>query len=1043
MGTKHHSRGHLDAVALRCLSHGTNAYTATDHTVYTIDTLSEDGITAMLPMYLEHVLRPSLLPSDFRTEVQHFTSRGTHGGVVYSEMLNRENSETDLAQNALHRLLYPRSRYIYDSGGRTKDLATLSVRDVRRYHRQHYYPQNLIFVFVGQFRNRESILGHIDKYFDFLCGMQSPGYRTVAGRTVNPESFNTIHDFGNRLKRAVTRRRRILFPSTDLSSSTVYLAWRLPQCHRKDPALSLAINVLIEYINGHNASPCHQAFVECDPPWATSVSFDVILRQESSIVVCFQGVQRKCKFEEFWNKFEEVFHQIHRDLEGNSSCVLRELSRQVEKSYDDAQYGYEEEPLEHISSHLLHELVYHPSHPQTCVKDVLSGAVTTCKQFSAPQWLSTFETYFMKATCHHVEIHMIPSRRATKNKEKCSKRLQGLLQHSISRSGHRSLMRHYQQRVLLRKNIELCKNVFHDHPAMLSSSVSLLPHEVIVEYLHFSRRKKMQCKKSLAMPDTDLCTKLQCLTVVPCTEFVSVHAFYDVSEVPHTPQLIQYLAMMGDLLFESDMSPDMSYAQVAFDLHHEIQSYSCYFGIGPNRYFSAGAAPHLFCIELTVRQEAVPSLLKWFENVTQKVKFTAARVQVIAHRLFVAIQESRREKSFVESQLALLLKASKDNFLLYYLSSFHLECFLQRIRKVCTNDDVEALSKVYERVLVKQSPCYILVTSPGHESSARIAKDVWKIASQMQEMEYSLKQANESSDSTVDSDEWQRQVLVKKSVTLHRKVITTATLDSRKERTSEILADDENIVKRNNSFLNDLICNWAGKCLLTGVDEADGADVRIIVPLRIDSSEDFIATSFVCHALSTMDGPLQTSVRDAGYAYGAYARIDKYYELLTVKAHDCTDPVKALKSMLLPIERALEHVKDRKVTNIHLREGTTALPDWLSGDKYTNAMCSFRYSACSSWATVSDVRSSALSHCLGLLPQTYYETAKQMAAPEIWRRAAPQLSQVLQVSARYILCVCKTAELELLGEGFKKLLGPGTLVKNVRYDSLRNYLKSS
>lgn len=53
-------KGVLDLLANRCLASGTNAWTDTDHTCYTMTTAGKDGFLELLPIYLDHVLYPTL-----------------------------------------------------------------------------------------------------------------------------------------------------------------------------------------------------------------------------------------------------------------------------------------------------------------------------------------------------------------------------------------------------------------------------------------------------------------------------------------------------------------------------------------------------------------------------------------------------------------------------------------------------------------------------------------------------------------------------------------------------------------------------------------------------------------------------------------------------------------------------------------------------------------------------------------------------------------------------------------------------------------------
>ena len=81
------SRTHtLDSGTTHTLHSGTNAYTDVHHTAYTLTTAGSEGTLALLPVFLDHVLRPKITASGFITEVYHVDGDGEEKGVVFSEM---------------------------------------------------------------------------------------------------------------------------------------------------------------------------------------------------------------------------------------------------------------------------------------------------------------------------------------------------------------------------------------------------------------------------------------------------------------------------------------------------------------------------------------------------------------------------------------------------------------------------------------------------------------------------------------------------------------------------------------------------------------------------------------------------------------------------------------------------------------------------------------------------------------------------------------------------------------------------------------------
>ena len=54
--------------------------------------MGSEGFLQLLPVYLDHVLYPTLTDAGFVTEVYHVNANGEDSGVVYAEMQARENT---------------------------------------------------------------------------------------------------------------------------------------------------------------------------------------------------------------------------------------------------------------------------------------------------------------------------------------------------------------------------------------------------------------------------------------------------------------------------------------------------------------------------------------------------------------------------------------------------------------------------------------------------------------------------------------------------------------------------------------------------------------------------------------------------------------------------------------------------------------------------------------------------------------------------------------------------------------------------------------
>jgi Zn-dependent M16 (insulinase) family peptidase len=118
-------KGVLDKLANRCLAQGTNAWTATDHTAYTVTCAGDEAFLNLLPVYLDHILHPTLTAEGFVTEVHHVTAEGADKGVVYCEMQGRENGDADLCERALMGALFPGTGLASETGGLLANLRGL------------------------------------------------------------------------------------------------------------------------------------------------------------------------------------------------------------------------------------------------------------------------------------------------------------------------------------------------------------------------------------------------------------------------------------------------------------------------------------------------------------------------------------------------------------------------------------------------------------------------------------------------------------------------------------------------------------------------------------------------------------------------------------------------------------------------------------------------------------------------------------------------------------------------------------------------------
>ncbi|KAG5440523.1 hypothetical protein PCK2_000457 [Pneumocystis canis] len=231
-------KGFLDSLANRSFAQGTNAWTDTDHTAYTLSTAGEEGFLQMLPVFIDHILFPTLTYDGFYTEVYHVDQEGQDAGVVYCEMQEHEHTMAGLQSIHFHRALFPEGiGYRSHTGGTLTALRVLTVETIRQYHSEYYLPQNLCLIITGKVDTSKlfSILDHIVEP-NILQNLTPDLTHWKRPWVDSPQTPLLTQSF----------KETVLFPDEDESSGEVLLGWLGPSCN--DFKTLIALNILGKYL---------------------------------------------------------------------------------------------------------------------------------------------------------------------------------------------------------------------------------------------------------------------------------------------------------------------------------------------------------------------------------------------------------------------------------------------------------------------------------------------------------------------------------------------------------------------------------------------------------------------------------------------------------------------------------------------------------------------------------------------------------------------------------------------------------------------------
>lgn len=227
MGSRSYQyKGFLDKLASRAYSE-TNAWTATDHTAYTLESAGWEGFAQILPVYLEHLFLPTLTDEGCYTEVYHVDGKGRDAGVVYSEIQGIQNTSSELLEVESHRLLYPPGvGYRQDTKGLMEQLRVLTPERIREFHKEMYHPKNVCVIITGEVDD-DDLLRTLDEFestiVDSIPNLHAPFKRPwIESSHVPPLEKSVI--------------KRVEFPEEDESFGEIDIRFLGPDC--SDPLLS-------------------------------------------------------------------------------------------------------------------------------------------------------------------------------------------------------------------------------------------------------------------------------------------------------------------------------------------------------------------------------------------------------------------------------------------------------------------------------------------------------------------------------------------------------------------------------------------------------------------------------------------------------------------------------------------------------------------------------------------------------------------------------------------------------------------------------------
>jgi len=380
-------KGILDSLANRAFARGTNAWTDTTHTAYTLTTAGSEGFLRLLPVYLDHVLYPTITSEGFTTEVYHINGKGEDAGVVYSEMQGRENGAMDLMALRNQRLLYPpTSAYRSETGGLMEALRVLTVEQIREFHQYYYRPNNLQLIVTGKIQPDQLL---------HVLNTQVEPILIKHGQNQIPEGWKrpfleTPSKGGARLEKSTTVH--VEFPEKDESSGEVHISWVGPNTN--DFLLQTALDVLGTYLADSAVSPLAKKFIEIDSPSCTDITFHPTDAEKSITTVYISSVP----YEQL-STIEEAFKKAL--AEEAAAMDMDRLKMVIERAALKTCNAMEVDAPDCLSSAIISNFLYGSDSDLVSALSAELERYKTLSAWSADQWSAVFKKWLVESpsTC--------------------------------------------------------------------------------------------------------------------------------------------------------------------------------------------------------------------------------------------------------------------------------------------------------------------------------------------------------------------------------------------------------------------------------------------------------------------------------------------------------------------------------------------------------------------------------------------------------------------------------------------------------------------
>lgn len=631
---KYPYKGIIDHFANRGFSNGTNAWTDTDHTAYTVSTAGEQGFLQMLPIYIDHILYPTITDAGFVTEVHHIDPKGEDSGVVYSEMQGRENGSGDIMALKMQRLLNsPDSAYRSETGGLMEALRSLTVEQIRDYHKRYYVPHNLSLIISGKMSNgTPSILSVLQDQVEpsIIAHGQNHGPRPDGWKRPFLETPSA-----NRPPIAKSLQETATFPEKDESMGELVISYLGPApsefLERK------ALDILSVYLTSSPVAPLNKEYVEVETPLCTYIYFYEDERATRGDLAIYVGSVPVEHLASFPDKLRTSLTRIAREgLDMDRMAMVinrdeRQLRSRIESSKGDA-----------FSTTVITDFLYGKedgSELNRALNEMDDYEVL--RKWSGEQWANLLKKYYVDPPS--IVVRGKPSSAMAEKLEKDEK---ARIAAQVKKLGPKGLE-------AATKLLESAK-AEHDKP---------IPDEILkafpvpdvksIAWIHVDSvhetggvaAKESKLKKHIEGDGGRLPFSIGFDHVQ--SDFVTVSAYVSMSAVPNhlRPHVSTYVSSFFSLPVKRSDGKRLSHEEVVNKLDDETVAYGAELG-------ASGMFEELLRISIKVEKDRYETAVVWLKDLFYSSEFDKERIQITVAKIQQSLPEMKRNGKTVLSAIA-------------------------------------------------------------------------------------------------------------------------------------------------------------------------------------------------------------------------------------------------------------------------------------------------------------------------------------------------------------------------------------------------------